>query len=195
MLETVNAVDHQIFEWIQENLRNPALDQIITPLRDKHFWIPIYIFFISYIFFNFKKEVWRILFYILVLATLSDQTSSSMLKKNIKRIRPCNEEIYNMKYTPSIGCSAGFSFPSSHATNHAALSMFLILLLKDWKKSWKMILGIWPMIIGFAQIYIGVHFPMDVLFGFILGTFLAILVFYFYKETINWSGFSFKPKK
>lgn len=178
MLSQINYIDHTIFEWIQLNLRKDSLDFIFAVLRDKHFWFPLYVFLISYLFFFQKQGVLKILVFTILLISISDQLSSNYLKKWIKRPRPCQELYFKDRFEPVVGCSGGYSLPSSHASNHAALGLFLYLILGKITHPWRIGLLIWPLLIGFAQIYIGVHFPLDILSGWALGFGLG-LIFYF----------------
>ncbi|HRG31694.1 MAG: phosphatase PAP2 family protein [Saprospiraceae bacterium] len=117
---------------------------------------------------------------IIVLIGLSDQLTSSLIKKKVRRERPCKEAYFSDQFDTPVGCSGGFSFPSSHASNHMALGTFLYLFFKNRSIYKRRLLLIWPLIVGFAQIYVAVHFPFDVLAGFVIGSFLAIICYYIY---------------
>ena len=106
---------------------------------------------------------------------IADLTSSRLVKKSFQRLRPCNEIGLENSLNERIGCGKSYSFTSSHATNHFALSMFLILLLGTRFKWIKIPLFLWAVSIAFAQVYVGVHYPSDVLAGALLGSLLAYL--------------------
>ncbi|RZL15228.1 MAG: phosphatase PAP2 family protein, partial [Pedobacter sp.] len=76
-----------------------------------------------------------------------------------------------------VPCGSGYSFPSAHATNHFGIAVFLILVFY---KKWKPILPLgllWAFSIAFAQVYVGVHYPVDIICGSLLGTLLGFISF------------------
>ncbi|MCB0540938.1 MAG: phosphatase PAP2 family protein, partial [Bacteroidetes bacterium] len=116
---------------------------------------------------------------------LADAVSSHLLKPYFNRIRPCDLEPFawhiNLVLTK---CSGAFSFPSSHAANHFALGSFLALVFYKKLKWLSYLLLFWASLICFAQIYVGVHFPSDVLGGAVLGGLIALVAFVFYRKVI-----------
>ena len=181
MITTLSYYDHQLFLWIHQHLHGTALDIWFVLCRDKLFWIPFYIFILSWIYIFHKSSFWLTLVFLILTVTFSDQLSSSWLKKSIRRVRPCREVYFDKQFEPMITCGTGFSMPSSHAANHSAVSVFLFLILGASSRRWRYFLLIWPILIGFAQVFVGVHFPLDVLVGYILGNILGILVYLVYK--------------
>jgi undecaprenyl-diphosphatase len=152
----------------------------------KYTWVPIYIFIISYLFFNIKKGAWLTFIIIILTVVTADITSSHLIKKNVKRIRPCNvENLYTIERVP---CGSGYSFTSSHAANHFALSLILIMTIAK-RKRVKLLLWSWAIVIAFSQVYVGVHYPLDVIVGGLLGCFIAFLYFKVY-EQISYSKIS-----
>lgn len=90
------------------------------------------------------------------------------------RLRPCNNPYLQDIVHLVVHCGSGYSFPSSHATNHFALGIFSAYTIK---KKWVWVAGIaWAVLVAYSQIYVGVHFPGDVLVGGILGIIIGILV-------------------
>ena len=120
----------------------------------------------------------------MVLATfaLGDLIASRLIKPFIGRIRPCNEITLAEDIIRRVPCGSGFSFPSAHATNHFAIAIFLICLFYP---KWKPILPLglfWAFLVSFAQIYVGVHYPIDTMFGALLGTCIGLFTYYFYTK-------------
>ena len=91
MIKYLSHLDHKLFEWIQTNLRTSTLDPIFLACRDKFFWIPLYIFLISWVCFNFRKQAWKVFVLALITIIVTDQMNSSVFKKIVQRDRPCNE--------------------------------------------------------------------------------------------------------
>lgn len=183
-MELLTRLDVEIFLWIQNHLHSHVFDLYFALFRDKHTWIPLYVFLIAWLFFNFgKKAGWVILFAIALIAA-TDQINSSFIKKMIKRERPCRNEQLSEQYTPLIQCSGGYSFPSSHATNHMGLAVFLIFVVGTGRFRW--LLMLWAILVGFSQVYVGVHFPLDVVCGFLEGALLAGVFFLLFKWFGQW---------
>lgn len=179
-MDWINKLDHECFSWIQQCLRHPTLDYWFVLFRDKHTWIPLYVFLLAYLFFNFGKDAWKALLLGILLITITDQLNSNIIKKAVQRNRPCNEIYFNETYQPAIDCSGGYSFPSSHATNHMGLAVFLFLWFR--KSLWSYLLPGWAVLIGFSQVYVGVHFPLDVIAGFMEGAIVAFILYSIYQK-------------
>ena len=174
--------------WIHENLHSTIGDVIIPFLRSKYFWIPLYIFIISFVLFNIGKAKCLILFCALLTVSISDSVNSKILKEHFKRERPCNTEL-NLHLDLLVGCGSGKSFPSSHAANHFALSTFLFIALGSMIGRWKWLLILWAFSVIFAQVYVGVHYVFDVLggmvFGVIVGAFFGWILFLLKKRFLK----------
>ncbi|MDX1685268.1 MAG: phosphatase PAP2 family protein, partial [Saprospiraceae bacterium] len=104
----------------------------------------------------------------------------------VERVRPCNDESIKQEVILRARCGGGYSFTSSHATNHFGLSMVLFLLLGN-RIAWRWLIFLWAALVSYAQIYVGVHYPLDILGGAVLGVMLGYLVY----ATVNWFIFSY----
>jgi undecaprenyl-diphosphatase len=174
---SVLGLDEQLFIFINSAMSHPILDFVLIPIRDKTFWIPLYVFILSFVFFNLEtKKRWFFLYLILVI-TLADQLSSSVIKKNVERIRPCNEQHLVGQVVERVHCGRGYSFTSSHATNHFAIATYLFFTLGSYLLLFRWPILIWASLISFAQIYVGVHYPLDVFCGALLGIVIGYSVF------------------
>ncbi|RYY13175.1 MAG: phosphatase PAP2 family protein, partial [Chitinophagaceae bacterium] len=113
---------------------------------------------------------WYIIGGTLFTFAMGDMLASRLFKNVFARIRPCNDPSLFEEMIRRVPCGTGFSFPSAHATNHFAIAIFVILVFY---KYWKPVLPIgllWAVSISFAQVYVGVHYPVDVTVGMLLGT-------------------------
>lgn len=108
----------------------------------------------------------------------SDLTSSFLIKENIQRIRPCNDKIFQKQVFLRAPCGSGYSFTSSHAANHFAIATFLSLAIGNILSIYRYMLFFWAVSIGFAQVYVGVHYPLDVFVGFGVGWIFGLLMTY-----------------
>lgn len=174
MLETIIEWDKWLFGLLNGTWHHRFLDFVLPYCREKTTWIPLYLYLV---FIVFKENGIKALgFLILVGITLffSDQISSEWVKKSVERLRPCNDETLIGVRLLLENCGSGFSFTSSHACNHFALAMQLFLLFrKTWQTKYYVLLFCWAGLIGYAQIYVGVHYPIDILGGAILGCLIA----------------------
>ena len=165
----VISLDHQAFVFINKTMSNGLFDAILPYIRIKYFWIPFYVFIASFIFFNYKDNKFIFFGFLILAMALADQTSSNLIKNYVKRVRPCNLEKLEYVTIERIRCRQSYSFTSSHATNHFALASYLLITLGSYLLIFRWPLLIWAGIISFAQVYVGVHFPLDIVFGAILG--------------------------
>ncbi len=184
-MESIIALDKEIYIWVQENLRTEFLDLFVPFLRMKITWIPLYLFLAFILWQEHKKKaIWFILGTLLVVG-LTDPISSLWLKKLFARPRPC-ETTELLPYFPNlIHCSAAFSFPSSHAANHFSIAVFLGLSQLPNSKRLLPMLLVWATAICFAQLYVGVHYPSDLIAGALLGSLIAVLVYLPFQKFIN----------
>jgi undecaprenyl-diphosphatase len=176
MLEKFIYLDKQWFFLINGKLQHPWLDQLMPLLRERNFWIPLYVVLLVLIVRKFKlKSLW-VLGGVGLTIFLADRLSAGLIKPWIHRLRPCNDPEITELVHRVVDCGSGFSFVSSHAANHFALAIFFIHLFLKRSNSFWLHFGFltWAASIAYAQIYVGVHFPMDVFFGAVLGTLVGL---------------------
>lgn len=169
MIDWLKALDKKIFLFIHNGLSNSFFDFIMPWIRDKYFWIPLYIVFLLMLVYYFRKKSWIVIFASLTVVGISDFISSGIFKPLFHRLRPCqNPELVSHIHN-IITCGSGFSFVSSHAANHFALAVFLGLIFNE-KLKWLLpVLLFWAALICFAQVYVAYHYPADVAIGAIVG--------------------------
>lgn len=169
MIEQLISFDKELFLMINQGMSNAFFDWIMPILRNRFTWAPLYLFIIVFCIKNYKKEGVIMVLAVLLNFAASDLISSRLIKNNVERLRPCNDIELQDKMVKRVNCSGGYSFTSSHATNHFAMAVMLIFLFY---RRWKPVLWIgliWAGVISFAQVYVGVHFPLDVTVGSFLG--------------------------
>lgn len=175
MLEQLIHYDQEGFLFINQTISNLLFDWLMPVLRNPYTWAPLYLFLIIFLIRNYKKQGMVMLVFFTMTFAVADFTSSSIIKKEVMRIRPCNDITFKDQVKLRVRCGSGYSFPSSHATNHFALGMFLLVVFrKRWKPIVWLSLG-WAASISFAQIYVGVHYPIDILAGATLGSIIGFL--------------------
>ncbi|MCZ2222678.1 MAG: phosphatase PAP2 family protein [Chitinophagales bacterium] len=167
----LDKVDKQLFVKINSQWTTPILDNNMPWYRAASTWIPLYLFILLFIVFNYGKKSIPWLIAVAIMATISDQISSNLLKNIFERIRPCHDSFIQQQGGRLLVnyCPSSFSFPSSHAVNHFSAAMFIFLTLKTAFKKWSYLFLVWAASICYAQVYVGVHYPIDVAFGAFVG--------------------------
>jgi len=181
-MEGILSLDYELLRLINGTWHHPFLDIFFEIFRNKYFWIPFYFFIILLCIYNFKKA-WFYILILLLTVTIADVCSSHILKKSVKRLRPCNTELLENTIRQVSGCGKSYSFTSSHATNHFSLAVIMSLIFPIAIK-WKLLLLLWATTICYAQVYVGVHYPSDVFFGAILGSVIAFIVYASFKKLL-----------
>ena len=188
-MNSIIHFDQQLFFFINNKCHVAWINDVMPYWRSMYLWIPLYVFFITFIVEKYGKNGWIYLLALALTVTISDTVSSKIIKKSVQRTRPCNdisrllEQGHEVKLL--VPCGSGYSFPSSHATNHFAVAVFVIFTFAAHKKWLKWGLIIWASSIALGQVYVGVHYPLDVLFGGILGSFIGWGVAFLYKKLEN----------
>lgn len=157
--------------WYYLNARwhNGLLDFVMPFLRNQWFWTPLYLFLAIYMPKRFGRNGWIWCAAFIITFGISDQLSAHLIKPLVGRLRPCNDPYLADLVHIIVPCGGGKSFPSSHAANHFALAVFSGISLRHLAR-WVMPVGLlWAASVSYAQVYVGVHFPLDVLCGGLLG--------------------------
>jgi len=174
MIESIQQFDVELFLKIHRGLSNGFFDWLMPLMRNRFFWSPLYLFIIVFSIKQYKKKGYYLIGGVLLSFALGDLIASRIVKPLVSRVRPCNDMSLANDIIHRVPCGSGLSFPSAHATNHFAIAVFLICILYQ---KWKPILPvglIWAAIICFAQVYVGVHYPVDVTTGALLGTTIGL---------------------
>ena len=180
MIEFIIQWDYAAFEWVHHSTENGLFDLVMPILRNKYVWIPLYVFLIAFFIINFGKRAVVYVLFIIATAGIADYTSSSIVKPAVERERPC-KNVKLFRFTDTlVDCGSGYSFTSSHATNHMAVAVFIILTTASLWKRHRWWFFLWALMISYEQVYVGVHYPLDVLAGSLLGALVAGIVYSLY---------------
>jgi membrane-associated phospholipid phosphatase len=181
-MNALQNFDQKLFFFINNTLHVGFLDNFMPYWRSMYFWIPLYVFFIVYLAINIGKNGWILLLALVLTVGVADICSSRIIKNTVARARPCNDITIKDKVKLLVPCGGGYSFTSSHATNHFAVAIFLFFTFFKTRKKAKWIIVGWAASIAFGQVYVGVHYPFDVICGAILGSFIGYFGAFLYNK-------------
>ena len=163
MLEKIKILDHKILLWIHKNLSNSILDVFMPFITNEDNWIiPITILVIVLCIFAEKKGKIAIIILLITLG-LTDSICAQFIKPFIERIRPSHLDLEGLNLLAKKG--GKWSMPSNHAANMFAFATTLSFFYERYKT----FLFILASLIAFSRVYVGVHFPGDILFGALIG--------------------------
>ncbi len=176
MIEWLYSIDLSLFRWGNEALANPLGDWFFVFITEiKNFYVIYAIALLSLMWFGKKRGVITVLLLLLTIV-FSDQISSFVIKPLFDRLRPCHT-LEHVRLL--VGCGGGKSFTSSHATNNFAMA---VLISHFYPKARYYLLG-WASLVAFSRVYIGVHYPSDIVGGAVLGSMIAMAVILVYEQT------------
>ena len=175
-MEFFQKIDEYLF-YLINSLGWKQMDEVMILISSKWFWIPLYIYIIFLIYKNFKSDFYKILIALALLIFLADFGSVHFFKEVFERDRPCHI-LDGVRLVDR--CGGPYGFVSSHASNCFAIAFFISLLLRS-NKVFFWIFN-WAVIVGLSRIYLGVHYPFDILGGMFWGLFVSLLVYKFYNR-------------
>jgi undecaprenyl-diphosphatase len=173
LFDFILRLDYEAWFYINTMWHNDVLDAILPYLRNQWTWAPLYLFFLLFTTINFGRKGWMWCVFFLLTFALSDQISAHLIKPYIHRLRPCNNPYLQEFVHLIVPCGSGYSFPSSHAANHFGIAMFCSITMHRFGKWVIPTAFIWAASVAYAQVYVGVHFPLDVTCGAIIGIFVG----------------------
>jgi undecaprenyl-diphosphatase len=181
VLEKIIELDKELLIFLN-GLGSPTFDGLWLIITKQLNWAPIFLF-VLYLMQN--KLGWkRFGYYILFMAfliLLCDQTAN-LFKWYFHRLRPCNDETVN-HIIRVVKASPSFSFFSGHATNSMATTVFTFMILKKFYKH-AYLLFLFPLIFAYSRIYLGLHFPSDILTGYVFGATIGFICYKLYRKYI-----------
>ncbi|HRH66513.1 MAG TPA: phosphatase PAP2 family protein [Bacteroidia bacterium] len=174
MFEKLQSIDAALLLFFN-HLNNPVLDFIFYWLSNKWIWIPFYAFLGWFLYKRYPHRLLSVLFFIGIMITLSDQISSALIKNSVMRLRPCHDPLIGSEVHIVKGyCGGMYGFVSSHAANVFALTTFLIYFFRRRHQRLQTVLLVWASAVSFSRIYLGVHYPGDIIGGALLGSLIGM---------------------
>jgi undecaprenyl-diphosphatase len=178
-------LDYSLYHFINQTLVSAWADVIMVYATNKWTWLPLYLLLVFLGYRAFRKKVFWMLICVVIAVGASDQICSAIMKPIFKRERPCHNQTLNPRLPESINCSDSYSMASSHAANHFAIAVLMILMLPSMSLFYKLMLLFWATLIAYSRVYCGVHYPSDVLVGALVGTVMALLISIIYKKGLE----------
>jgi undecaprenyl-diphosphatase len=172
MIDFLLTLDRSLFLELN-GAHAPWLDPVMVLISSRWFWIPFYAFLLWLAYKDFGKNVWVIVIGIAIAVTLADQVTTSFMKPYFERFRPSHDpELQSVVHIIDGYRGSKFGFASSHAANTFALATFFFMLMGKRRRP-LVLLFLWAAIVSYSRIYLGVHFPGDIVVGGIVGVIAA----------------------
>ncbi len=175
MLEYLDQIDKELLLYLHRQ-STPFLDTLMAGITEENNWIPLYLVLLIALFRQFGWQGIYSMVAVILVVVISDQLTSSFMKPFFGRYRPCHDPEIGHLITIVTKCGGPYGFVSSHAANSCAVSAFFILLFhKSHRYVWWLV--VWPFLFSYSRIYLGVHYPLDILFGGLTGLGIGWLMY------------------
>jgi undecaprenyl-diphosphatase len=174
-MEEILRLDKELFLELNSSFHTPWLDQLMMFLSTTTAWIPLYLILLYLLSKTYRKETWWVLAAVGLTILIADQVTSTLMKPFFERLRPSHEpDLRNMVNIVNQYRGGKYGFASSHAANTFGVATLVWLALKKYRP-WIALLFLWALFVGYTRIYLGVHYPGDIIAGDFIG-FLSALV-------------------
>ena len=179
MLDKLDLWDRAAFLFLN-GIHSPFWDQVMFWVSGKLTWLPLYLLIAGYLVYRFRWKSILIILLAVALVTLSDWTSVHLFKNVFHRLRPChNPDICDLVHLVNNHRGGQYGFISSHAANTFAVAGFTAAIIRN-RYYTAGIIG-WAVLVSYSRIYLGVHYPGDILGGAMLGLVVGYLVYVIFK--------------
>lgn len=188
MIEYFNNIDTTVFLWLN-GFHNSFFDSLMYLISNKWVWVPMYatILIVNILHSGWRKKLFLIVAMFVIAFAITDFTCGNLIRNLIERPRPSNIEsgISHLVHTVNGYTGGRFGFPSCHASNSFMLAVLCTLLFRN--KRLSMFLFGWAVIHSYSRIYLGVHYPGDLLVGGMVGSLIAIGCYSVFEKYCNLS--------
>ncbi|WP_421889527.1 phosphatase PAP2 family protein [Marinoscillum sp.] len=165
MLDWLLALDEKIF-LIFNGLGSPHLDTFMIWMSDKYLWIPLYLYLIFRLYQQEGKQLTWPLITLIIVIICTDQTTAGFMKPYFERLRPCKDPALENLMIVIGECRGKFGFASGHAANSFGLAAFFYF---HERSRFSKVLLLWAAVVSYSRVYLGVHYPADILVGTLVG--------------------------
>jgi undecaprenyl-diphosphatase len=178
MISWLVDLDKHVFLFLN-SFHNRFFDIIMLWSTYTFTWVPLYLLLVVWLIYRFRLKGITIVIMAVLLIVATDQVTSSFMKPFFQRLRPCYDPVISGMIHMVTPCGGQFGFVSSHAANSFGLAMLLFLLFRKSEK-WPPYVFFWALLLSYSRIYVGVHYPGDILIGALTGCIIGFLIYYFY---------------
>ncbi|MFC6999720.1 phosphatase PAP2 family protein [Rufibacter roseus] len=179
-MEKLKSFDQSLFVELNSH-HSPFWDALMVFVSNKYVWFPFYLLLVCLLIYFYRRRGALMVLTLAASVGLADFVSSGIFKPFFERLRPCHEEVLGATIFVVDGCGGRYGFVSSHAANSFAIAVYVIFLLKPRQWLLKVFLVFWAVLISYSRVYLGVHYPGDIMVGAIIGCLAAWLGLYLYK--------------
>lgn len=177
MIESLKNIDTALFFFINEK-HAPIFDDFFWMASGGLIFTPLFILLAWNIFRKKKAKFFATGLVCIALTIACCDQSSRLVKHTVQRYRPSHNAIIKDKvHTLNDYHGGQFGFFSGHAANTFGVATFLFLVLTWWKKNQRWLIFLWPLVVGYSRIYLGVHYPSDIFFGALDGILFGYLIY------------------
>lgn len=192
----MEKIDQDIFLFLN-SINSPWWDEVMVLISSKLLWAPLYAFILVMLGMKYKRSLLLIIPIIILTVTASDQLSVHAFKEVFQRLRPCHEpELSGLVHTVNNKCGGLYGFVSSHASNSFAVAVLSLGLLR--KKWFTAMILFWAALVSYSRVYLGVHYPGDIIGGALLGALIAyafLLLYGFLEDRLIRNSDFFRTEK
>lgn len=174
MIDALIEWDESLFLYLN-SLRADWLDPVMRTLTGTFIWVPLYAFLIYLLIRTYRMQSIGYIVGIALLILLADQFTSGFMKPFFERLRPCHDPRWQGILFNYSGCGGQFGFASSHASNTFAIATYFWLVFRTHSSQW---LFLWAAIISYTRVYLGVHYPADIVVGGLVGIASGFVVYH-----------------
>lgn len=175
MMTEIKQWDESLFLYLNAQ-RLDWLDPVMKTLTGTYIWIPLYAFLVYLIFKSYGVTGFWYVGFIVLLILMADKFTSGFMKPYFERLRPCHDPRWEGMINTYAGCGGKFGFASSHASTTFAVASYMFLIFRGKIQAMRW-LFLWSALISYTRIYLGVHYPTDILVGALVGIASGLITF------------------
>lgn len=180
LIETLKYWDTSLFFFLN-GLHTSYFDGFMFAVSGKLIWIPLYVVILYTVIKNKKYDALWVVLALVLCVVIADQIASGILKGWVQRLRPSrNDEFEGMVHLVNDYRSGLYGFVSSHAANSVGLAVLTSLLFRH--RVYVFSITVWALLVSYSRIYLGVHYPLDILGGALVGAFVAWFCYFILKK-------------
>ncbi len=181
-MESLQKIDSSIFLYFN-GMHASWTDVLFYYISNRFVWIPLYLLLAFFLFRRYRKKAWIVVAAVVISVFLSDQ-SCNLIKRTVQRPRPShNIELVDQvhlvtKPDGTLYKGGPYGFPSSHAANAMALAFIVVAFLTRERTLWTLLVFFWMLLVSYSRIYLGVHYPGDIIVGWCVGAIWSGLIIF-----------------